>query len=342
MPVLYVVSDQEGAGKTAMCATLAREFGQGDRKVTVIKPVATQGSAVASDADAGIYRDLLDQPTDGWPVDLQTSGLTREALENIREAFHQASQGADVVVAEGSCGLSAEDTQRVAEALDARVLVVARYRRDLSASDLKLWRDQLAGRLIGLVVNGLTRYLGTEARNRLMPSMESEGMPILGVIPEDRRLLGVTVGQLAQHLKGRFVVGDEGTNGGIVEHLMVGGLGMDPGEQYFGLNNNKAVIVRGDRPDLQMAALNTPTACMVLTKGIDPIEYVKYEAEQEEVPVLVVETDTLETMEAVTTLMDSARFDHSLKLDRFGELLAQHLDLSALYNGLGLERPSQA
>ena len=55
---------------------------------------------------------------------------------------------------------------------------------------------------------------------------------------------------------------------------------------------NKAVIVRGDRPDLQMAALNTSTACIVLTKGVEPIEYVRYEAEQEEVSLIVVETDT--------------------------------------------------
>ena len=337
MTVLYVVSDREGAGKTAMCTTLAREFERGDRKVAVFKPVAGQGSTSESDADVSIYRDLLDQPSEGWPVDMQPGHLTPEALEEIKEACHRASRGADVVVAEGSCSLSVEDTHRVAEALDARVLVVARYRRDLMASELKLWRDQLADRLLGLVINGLTRYLGTEARDRLLPSMESEELNVLGIIPEDRRLLGVSVGQLAQHLKGRFVVCEEGTDG-MVEHIMVGGLGMDPGELYFGLKNNKAVIVRGDRPDLQMAALKTPTACMVLTKGVGPIEYVKYEAEQEEVPVLVVETDTLETMEAVNTLMDMARFDHPLKMGRFAELLEQHVDLPALYGGLGLER----
>ena len=65
----------------------------------------------------------------------------------------------------------------------------------------------------------------------------------------------------------------------------MGGWGLDAGELYFGLRESKAVIVRGDRPDMQMAALTTPTTCMLLTQGIEPIEYVRNEAELEEVPI---------------------------------------------------------
>ena len=186
------------------------------------------------------------------------------------------------------------------------------------------------------MINGLTRYLGTDARTRLLPSMESEGPVCFGIIPEDRRLLGVTVGQLAEHLNGRFIGGEQNTDA-VVEYLMVGGMGMDPGELYFGSRENKAVIVRGDRPDVQMSSLTTPTACMVLTKDIEPIEYVKYEAEQEEVPIMVVETDTLTTMDALASLLGRARFDHPVKLSRFADLVQKHVDLKALYSELELE-----
>jgi hypothetical protein len=128
----------------------------------------------------------------------------------------------------------------------------------------------------------------------------------------------------------------EDASDGLVEHLMVGGRGMDPGEHYFGVRDSKAVIVRGDRPDVQMAALTTSTACMVMTKGIEPIEYVQYEAREEGVPVIVVETDTIETMEALNGLMDSARFDHPLKLARYSELADEHIDLPALYGALDI------
>ena len=85
-----------------------------------------------------------------------------------------------------------------------------------------------------------------------------------------------------------------------------------------------------------MAALLTPTSCLVLTGGVAPIEYVRYEAELERVPIMVVESDTLSTMDAVSALGDGARFDRPAKLDAFGGLLSRHVDLAPLYDGLGL------
>ena len=334
MTVLYVTSEHAGAGKTALCAALASIIGQHGKKAVVFKPVAAANSGSNSDPDAAIFQKLVNQQPDGWPLDLSATGHGPDVVEEIKSVFRRVANGADVVLVEGSSGLSAADSATLAEALDARALVVARYQPDLAPSDLRNW--QFGSRLAGFVINGLTRYMGTDARTRLLPEIELEGPVCFGIIPEDRRLLGVTVGQLAEHLGGRFIVCEQNTDA-VVEYLMVGGMGMDPGELYFGSRENKAVIVRGDRPDVQMSSLTTPTACMVLTKGIEPIEYVKYEAEQEEVPIIVVETDTLATMDALASLMDGARFDHPLKLSRFAELVQTHVDLRALYSDLELE-----
>ena len=343
MTVLYVASDREGAGKTTLCATLAWRMARRGKKPAVFKPLVAAGPDPISDQDATIYTKLLpalglpeDETSLGWPVKLPADGLTADVLDRIKAASDRFSDGADAVLVEGSCALSVEESARIAAALDADVLVVVRYQRDLSAAQLRQWRDLLNGRLVGFLINGRTRHLGTEAASGLLPAMESDGLVSLGIVPEDRRLLGVTLAQLAEHLDGRFVVNpsDDGT---LVEHLMVGGRSTDPGHLYFGLRENKAVIVRGDRPDVQMPALTTPTACMVLTAGVDPIEYVKYEAEQEEVPIMVVPGETLDTMDALNTLIDRARFDHPLKLSRYSDMLDQHADMPALCARLGLE-----
>ena len=335
MNVLYVASDREGAGKTALCASLAREIGWRGTSVAVFKPVAGAGLRATSDPDRDCYRKVWGRGVEGWPLDPPGDGIAPGFLDAIREVFGRLVEGVDVVVVEGSCGLSPEDSRRVADALDAKVLFLAAYRHDLSAARLKEWTSPFGDDLLGIVVNGLTRYRGTEARTRLLPTMKSEGLVSLGVIPEDRRLLGVTVGQLAEHLEARFVICEERSDA-LIEHLMVGGMSMDPGELLFGLRDGKAVIVRGDRPDIQMAALATPTSCLVLTQGIEPIEYVRHEAEQAGVAVLVVQGDTLGTMDALNTLADRARFDHLLKLERFVELVRQHVDLPTLLEGMGL------
>ena len=335
MPVLYVASDEEGAGKTALCATLARLTAEQGRRSVVFKPLPGEGREQGSDPDGAIYRSLLGQTTEGWPLATSNGDLGADLLGRIETVFVGVSAGADAVIIEGSSALSREETKRLANALDARVLVIARYRHDLSADGLTGWKRQMGELLAGVLVNGCTLYKGHEASSELLPSIEANGMTSFGLVPEDRRLLGVTVRQLSDHLDGRFVACEEKADA-LVEHLMVGGMGMDPGEYYFEQRENKAVIARGDRPDIHMSALTTPTACMVLTKGVEPIEYVKYEAEQEEVSVIVVETDTLETMGAVDSLIDRARFDHPLKLERYGELLEEHADLPGLLGLLGI------
>ena len=329
MAVLYVASLDEGAGKTALCVSLAGEAAARGAKAALFKPLAGRGLSAQTDPDPDIYARLHGQAAEGWPIDIEGDGLDEEALERIGAALAAVSAEADSVIVEGSCGLSAEETAGLVEAIDANVIIVAGYDDALSAASFAPLRERIGNRLAGVLVNGCTIHMAHEAGSNLVPSLEAGGLNPLGLIPEDRRLLGVTVRQIADHLNGRFIVCEERAHA-LVEHLMVGGMGMDSGEYYFSHRSDKAVIARGDRPDLHMSALATPTKCIVVTKGIEPIEYVRYEAEAEEVSVMVVETDTLETMGAVGNLIDRARFDHPLKMERYRSLLERHGDLPAL------------
>ena len=332
MPVLYVASDQPGAGKTAFCAAVAHLLKQQGVRASVFKPLS---AAAEADPDAAIYHRLLGQPETGWPRAIPKGGVTTSGLKDIEAASAEMLGENDLLLVEASSEVSAEDSGRLLEALDAKAVVMARYRPDIDISHLSEWRAAFGERLIGFVINSLTRYKGTDLQTRLLPAMNADGLHSLGIIPEDRRLLGITVGRLASALDGRFIAGEENADA-LVEHFLVGGLGLDNGVAYFGLRDNKAVIVRGDRPDIQMAALQTPTACMLITKGVELIEYVQYEAEQNEVPVILVEADTLSTMAFLDTALDGARFDHPAKLDRSAELLKKHVDLASIYSALGI------
>ena len=330
MAVLYVASDDRGAGKTAFCAGLAHLLRQQGKRAAVLKPLGDP-----DDPDVPMYRNLLGQAETDEPRRVPRAGLTSTLLDDLKAAADEATDGQDVLIVEGTSDLSAKDSMQVADALDARVAVVVGFRPRLGTRNLTRLRTLFGDRLLGYVINGVTRYQGNDVSSNLLPAMESRGLASLGVIPEDRSLLGVTVGQVASHLKGRYVVGEVLADS-LVQHFLVGGFGMDSGLEYFGLRDNKAVIVRGDRPDVQMAALQTPTTCMVLTKGIEPIEYVLNEAELEEVPVVVVESNTLDTMAALSAVQDLARFDHPAKLARYVELLEEHVDVGAILSGFGM------
>ena len=328
MTVLYVVSDRPRAGKTAVCVTLAHLFKEGGDEVNVIKPLAP-ADRVDADPDSEIYRSLLGQVSGGPPIALPSDGLTDSIVEEVQGLVEEVGKGSQLAIVEGPAGLSPQDSGRLAEAMGAKALVVVDYRADLDVTALAAWSGSLGDRNLGFLFNNRPRYLGTDASARLLPSLESQGLQGMGVLPEDRRLRAIGVEAVAEHVGGRFVVGN-GHSEQLVEHYLVGGFLMDSGELYFGIRENKAVIMRGDRPDLQMAALKTPTTCMILTKGIEPIEYVVNEAELEKVPVMVVDSDTIGTMDRLGNVLDLARFDHPLKLERFAELMRAGVDVDAL------------
>ena len=313
MAVLAVTSDTPSAGKTAFCAALTHYVRGNGKKAAVHKPVEP-----AEDADIAAYRKLLGQGMNG-------AGRLPE----------DAARENDLLLVEVPSWMSNQDSIRLVEDLDANVVGIVGYRPDLEAQDVTSMQETYGGRLLGVVINGRTRYKGRDVTRRLLPSVEQTGVSVLGVIPEDRTLLGVTVSEIAAHLDGRIIT-DEGDAKGLVEHFLVGGLGLDKGIEYFEIRERKAAVVRGDRPDIQMAALQTPTACLLLTKGIPPIEYVLYEAEEQEIPIVLVEPDTIPVMESLATIQDRSRFDHPDKLARFGQLLTEHADLDAILKAAGL------
>ena len=148
-------------------------------------------------------------------------------------------------------------------------------------------------------------------------------------------MLTPTVRDLANQLQAEFFALEEGSES-LVESVMIGGWFLDQGAYVFSRRDNKAVLVRGDRPDLQMAALQTSTNCLVLTGSQLPIQYVVYEAEQEKVPILLCQGTTTENMEKLHTLNERVGVHHLAKVQRYVELLEENSDIGELYANLGL------
>ena len=334
MSILYVVSDRPGAGKTAVCMALTKALRARSKSVAAIKPVADD----ADDTDAEMYASLLGENTSGWPI-ATAEDVRGGNLEEVSALIRGLSSANDIVIVEGSSGLAGTLGRIVCDNVDAKVLVVAGYDASLSHGVVLTTGAPYGGRVVGYIINGVTQYMGTEARANLVPPIAAQasmrGARVLGLIPEDRCLLGISVSQIAAHLDGEFI-SEEMEEDALVEYLMVGGMSLDPGEYYYGIHDNRAAIVRGDRPDLQMSALAAPgaTACLVATGGIVPIEYVRYEAEQEETPIILVQTDTLDTMARLDNLLDSSSFSHPDKLSRSVALLEEHVDIEGLLHAL--------
>ena len=342
MSILYIASPRPRVGKTALACALARCLSTGDHQAFVAKALTF---APGDDPDTEAYRHLLGQAhPSALPITLSQDqlprGLSPDVARQIQEAVAELSQAHPLVIVEGLNSLSTQElptqvSAQLAQELDAHVLLVVGFDHELSAADLASSAALFGQRLVGMVLNGVTHYQQTWAQDHLMPALRELGVPVLGWIPEHRTLLGVTVAEIARHLGGQFLSGEDKADG-LVEHFLIGGLVLDSGTSYFERVTNKAVIVRGSRPDIQMAALHSPTACLVLTGGEDPIEYVRYEAQEEEVPLIKVAHSTMDAATKLEELVEQARFDHPRKLECMVALLQGHLDLKTLSASLGL------
>ncbi len=302
MPSIYITSDKPRSGKTALAITLQRKIAEHGKRVSLIKPFD------------GVKKDAT--------------------LESIVEEVNSGSKDSEINIIEGLGDLENKNgdmSRQLVESIDAKVILILGYSPSLY-SGVALRAQMLFGdRLAGVVINGVTIYKQKAAILDLISELEGQGVKVLATIPEDRKLLGFTVGELAEHIGGTFLYGEDKKDV-FIDNFMIGGLVLDWGVLYFERHENKAVIVRGNRPDLQMAALSTPTSCLVLTgTGSEgAIEYVQIEAEEEEIPLIRVEANTLDTVSVIEKLQDQSEFNHVIKEERFLELIDKNGDWAAI------------
>ncbi len=337
MGVLYITSLHDGAGKTAFCAGLAHLLrGQG-RRPALFKPMHVTGdtSGRTPDADASFFANLDGGPLpETWPIGISSQeaqdSLQPETVERALAALQDVSAEASGVIVEGA---TPSADQALAEAVDAKVVLLARYTPDLRPDEIVGAAASVGQRLLGVVINGVPRYRSNQVQKSVVEPLSDQKVPVLGVLPEERCLMGITVNQMARHLGGEFLLWEEKGNQ-LVDHIMIGGLVLDWGVPYFSQNDSKAVVVRGDRPDIQMAALQTPTRCLVLTGGHHPIQYIEHEAREEEVPVILVSSDTLTTVKTLETAFDESTVHHPEKAECFGRLVESAVDITVLSSAL--------
>ena len=122
----------------------------------------------------------------------------------------------------------------------------------------------------------------------------------------------------------------------MVESLTIGAMNVNSALGYFRQGQNKAVVTGGDRTDLQLAALETSTSCLILTGHMDPQPLIISRAEDVEVPILSVDLDTLSTVEIVDQAFGKVRLQEKIKVGCIQELIAKNLDFERFIVQLGL------
>lgn len=355
MKSVYITSVERYSGKTAVCLALGKRLQSEGKSVGYIKPLSLQPWQIEghiADEDAAFVKETLGLKADVWdlsPVVVTTEVLREhiegdkptDLMEKVKSACEEAASGHDVLLLEGGGSLREGyvmglPTPTVAAAVGSHVLTIVKFREQIRLLDDALTAknrlgDSMSGILINRVPEDAAEFVATVAR----PFLEEQGVPVFGVIPEVRTLAAITVGELIDLLKAN-VLTEMSNRDAMVETLTVGAMHAEAALSRLRKYKNKAVITGGDRTDIQLAALETSTTCVILTGNLKPSSLIIKQANQLKVPVLLVHENTMETVESIENVFGKTRLGQSAKLQQFQELLEQHVELERLYEQINL------
>ena len=221
----------------------------------------------------------------------------------------------------------------VAALLDARVVLVVGYEKPGDVDEVLGAVETVGDRLAGVIFNRVSGSAHDSLEGDVVPFLEARGIPVLGILPRVADLAGLTVGDLASEL-GAELLTDVPTEG-FVERFLVGAMGPDEALKQFRRTNAAAVVTGGDRSEIQAAALEAPgVRCLVLTGGLRPPDAVLGKAEDRGVPVLLVQSGTLATIERLEDVISGGRTRDEATVDRMRDLLFEHASVAEIL-GLG-------
>jgi BioD-like phosphotransacetylase family protein len=351
MKTLFITSTCDYCGKTLVALGLGKRLQVDGFRVGYMKslgryPITVSGTVV--DSDAALMYELLelDDPLEFISPAIMTqdvitrtySGEDLQLAEKIVRAHRELSRDKDVIIV-GGAGTFSEGTllgvsaRELVEPLDAHVIVVDKCQKEVFVDDLLLIKDIMGDNIAGVVLNEVEFPKLDYIERRVTPFLTKNGLNVLGILLRDPILMSMTIRELAEALNGEVLCCEHRLDD-LVERFSVGAMNVEGALRYFRKIRSKAVITGGDRPDIQLAALETDTRCLILTGNLYPNDIIIARAEERDVPIMVVQRDTLSTVQQVEDMVSRLRIRDKRKIDRAIQLVDEKLDFSLLYEDL--------
>ncbi len=345
---LFFISNKPYSGKSSMCVGLGKRFMGDGLKVGYMKPIGTlpiREGGICTDEDAQYISGILNVKDDLEIVSpivmtqqyirqgLREEDFGKDFLETIHKAFQKIKIKRDLVILEGA--KSIEDgyflgvsSREICHKLGAKSILVVRYCTEI-VDQIMYAKDFLGQCFGGVIINWVPRSQIDFLTELVLPFLKKKSIEVFGYIPSNKILSSVSVREMAQNLDGQIICAEDKIDE-LVESFMVGAMGQEQAMKYFRRKTNKAVITGGDRADVQLAALETPTKCLILTGNFQPSSVVLGRAEELGVPMILVNYDTLTAVEKVEEIIGHVRFHEIKKIDKIVEVIKECVDTEAL------------
>ncbi|MBF2018827.1 MAG: phosphotransacetylase family protein [Hydrococcus sp. C42_A2020_068] len=352
---LLIGSIEACSGKTGIILAIARQLQEKGVSIAYGKPIGTCLSDLAAENKENEEGDIqaianllrlsekqvrspllsLDEKT----IEQRLQGEDAIDYPQLLKHYIQQLEG-DLVFLEGGgtllegsiFGLS---VKQMAHNADASVLLVSRYTSPLVTDNLLEAKKELGDRLLGVLINDISSDRLEKVQNCVKPFLERRGIAVFGTLPSSSLLRSVSVREIARQLEAQVLCRPDRLDF-MVESLTIGAMNVNAALEYFRQGKNKAVVTGSDRTDLQLAALETSTSCLILTGNAPPQPLILSRAEDLEIPILAIDLDTLTTIEIIDRAFGRVRLQEPIKVEYIQKLMAEYFDMERFLKELGI------
>jgi len=340
---IFIVSNRSHSGKTFLALGLALALAEQGHLIGYMKPIGKtpvkKGDRVY-DADAVFIKEALSLPD---PLDMispfvltyeNQNLILQRKLKDVRKrvlgAFRSFSKKDFLIIGGGSDLFDGAILQinalSLLKGMKARVLLVESWMGEVSMESLFGAFRLMGKNCIGAVINRVPMNALAYVKETVVPFLEKKGVKVFGVFHKDTLLESLTVRQLNEILHGQVLCCEDHLDE-FVENFSIGAMDVDSALKYFRRTPNKAVITGAHRTDIQLAAIETSTRCIILTGGLYTNDVIIGKAASKGIPIISVAEDTFTTVDQIEAIMGKTRIADSIKIERIRHLVCTGFDL---------------
>ena len=352
---VYVGSVRGFAGKNLVSLGIGRQMLDDGFKLGFMKPYGANPVKVGdvyTDSDAWMINEQLglgQSPEDCCPVvrnqDLLTMALRHELddmMDTVLNRVEKMQAERDVLLLSGAGTLRSGamvglNGYNLINELGAKAIIVDRYENDFFLDDLMTAAERLGENLAGVIINGVEQEMRAALEEQVVSFLSKSGVKTFGLLPKDDMLASVDVNDIAEILGAKTVTGFSHMKR-FIKRFYIGAMQVNHASTLFSGDHDFGCIVGGDRPDMQLAAIQGGAAALILTGNFYPSDMIMRRAEDNSVTILTVRDDTYSVARKLEFGAARSSLHEPEKIKRGLQLVKDGVDFKALYEAVGLTK----
>jgi BioD-like phosphotransacetylase family protein len=356
---LFIAATRMNDGKTTTSLALFSALRSMTDKVGFIKPVGQryveyQGSQV--DEDSVLLNRIFNvaTPMQAMSPVVVHSSFTREFLDSpeqshealidkICRAFDRAAFENDYIIVEGTghagvgsvFNLSNAD---VAKRLDAKVIIVARGGIGRPVDEIAINQalfERAGVEVIGAIINKVEPGRLEMIHNYCGAALERMGIPLLGCIPLEQKLLRPNLNQIVSEIKANWLNGKSDGSSERIDKVLIGAMGAREIIEY--IRPGTLIVTPGEREDIIMAAIAAEGIAgkrilsgLVLTRNVLPHPKLMAMIAQTKIPVVTCRDESFEVATKIHEMTIKTTATDSEKISIIKDLITKNIDLNVI------------